>query len=76
MRRSAFSVRSYTIFYQKQISRFMKQTFALEYERRIQINLLIIISTNLYSDIKAKWRTVLISPEEYKVGSLFILCVV
>lgn len=54
----------------------MKQTFAFQYERGIQINLLIIISTDLLSDIKAKWRTVLISPEEYKVGSLFILYVV
>jgi hypothetical protein len=76
MRRSAFSVSIYAIFYQNQISSFMKQTYVFEYERRIHINLLVIISRNLYSHIKAKWRTALISPEEYKVGSLFILCVV
>lgn len=76
MRRRALSVRSYTTFYQNQISSFMKQTFSFECERRIHINLLIIIRTNLFSDIKAKCRTVLISPEEYKVDSLFFLCVV
>jgi len=76
MRHSAFSVGNHNAFYQNRISSFMKQTFSFEYEPRIQINLLVIISTNLYGDIKAKRRTVLISPEEYKVDSLFILCVV
>jgi len=43
----AFSVSNYNTFDQNHISSFMKQTSAFQYERRIQINLLIIISTNL-----------------------------